>query len=184
MTNRWAEILEADRLELERQRANGSAFQTKRKDRPFPKPKSLGNGPLTLEERAEGKRVRRLHVLQPRPRTRGECIGKPRPCGFVSCRFNLFLDFNPRTGSVKLNFPGAEIDELPETCALDVADRGGHTLEQVGLMINQILESVRQTEDDALHAVEVELRLRWRHGVRKNLDGFAIPAGIDLPDAP
>jgi len=39
---------------------------------------------------------------------------------------------NPSTGSIKLNFPDKEIWEMEETCALDVADRGGITLERWG----------------------------------------------------
>jgi len=35
-----------------------------------------------------------------------------------------------RTGAIKLNFPDLEVWEMTETCALDVADRGGTTLER------------------------------------------------------
>lgn len=42
------------------------------------------------------------------------------PCGFVSCRHNLFLTVRP-TGAVKMTFPGKEIDEVGETCSLRVA---------------------------------------------------------------
>src|SRR5271170_95860 len=47
-----------------------------------------------------------------RPRTRAECVNGPRPCLFVSCKHNLYLDVNPETGSIKLNFPDKEIWEL------------------------------------------------------------------------
>src|SRR5215831_5555094 len=40
-----------------------------------------------------------------RPKTRAECVNGPRPCQFVSCKHNLYLDVNPETGSIKLNFP-------------------------------------------------------------------------------
>ncbi len=72
-----------------------------------------------------------------RPKLRVECADGPRPCLFVSCKHHLYLDVNPETGSVKLNFPDKEVWELEETCALDVAERGGFTLEEVG----EILES-------------------------------------------
>ena len=42
---------------------------------------------------------------------------------FVSCKHHLYLDVNPATGSIKLNFPDKEIWELEHTCALDVAER-------------------------------------------------------------
>jgi len=35
-----------------------------------------------------------------RPKTRADCEGGHRPCPYVSCKYNLFVDVNPRTGSV------------------------------------------------------------------------------------
>jgi hypothetical protein len=64
----------------------------------------------------------------------------------VSCRYHLYLDVNPETGSVKLNFPDKEVWELEETCALDVAERGGVTLEEVGQIMNLTRERIRQVE--------------------------------------
>jgi hypothetical protein len=85
-----------------------------------------------------------------RPRTRGECVGGHRPCPFVSCRHHLYLDVTPGTGAIKLNFPDLEPDEMPETCALDVADRGGDPLEKVGELLNVTRERIRQLEVVAL----------------------------------
>ena len=59
-----------------------------------------------------------------RPRTRAECADAPRPCPWVACKHHLYLDINPRTGSIKINFPDLEPWELPHTCALDVAEQG------------------------------------------------------------
>lgn len=81
-----------------------------------------------------------------RPMTREDCINGPRPCLFVSCRHHLYLDVNPVTGSIKLNFPDREVWELEETCALDVAERGGITLEEVGAIMNLTRERIRQVE--------------------------------------
>lgn len=89
-------------------------------------------------------------IEQMRPRERSQCVDSPRPCLFVSCKHNLFLDVNPETGSVKLNFPDKEIWELEETCALDVADRGGITLEEVGSIMNLTRERIRQVETRGL----------------------------------
>jgi hypothetical protein len=87
------------------------------------------------------KQIERL-----RPRTRADCATGPRPCLFISCKHHLYLDVNPNTGSVKLNFPDKEIWELAHTCALDVADQGGITLEEVGDIMNLTRERVRQVE--------------------------------------
>lgn len=81
-----------------------------------------------------------------RPKMRSECLEMERPCLFVSCRHHLYLDVNPETGSVKLNFPDKEPWDLEDTCALDVADRGGITLEEVGAIMNLTRERIRQVE--------------------------------------
>ena len=81
-----------------------------------------------------------------RPKTRAECLDGPRPCPFVSCAHHLYLDVSPRTGAIKLNFPDLEVWEMTETCALDVADRGGITLEEVGEILNLTRERIRQVE--------------------------------------
>jgi hypothetical protein len=85
-----------------------------------------------------------------RPRSRAECANGPRPCPFISCKHHLYLDVNPATGSIKLNFPDKELWQLGETCALDVADRGGITLEEVGSIMNLTRERIRQVETRGL----------------------------------
>ncbi len=85
-----------------------------------------------------------------RPKTRADCVNGPRPCLFVSCKHNLYLDVNPETGSIKLNFPDKEIFELEYTCALDVAEKGGITLEEVGVIMNLTRERIRQVETRGL----------------------------------
>jgi hypothetical protein len=80
------------------------------------------------------------------PKTREECTQGERPCPFVSCKHHLYLDVSARTGAIKLNFPDLEVWEMNETCALDVADRGGTTLEEVGAIMNLTRERIRQVE--------------------------------------
>ena len=89
-----------------------------------------------------------------KPRTRAECAEGPRPCPFVSCKHHLFIDVSPRTGAIKLNFPDLEVWDLGESCALDVADRGGTTLEDVGAIMNLTRERIRQVEVKALAKLE------------------------------
>ena len=85
-----------------------------------------------------------------RPKKRADCVNAARPCLFVSCKHNLYLDVNPETGSVKLNFPDKDIWELEHTCALDVAEKGGITLEEVGEIMNLTRERIRQVETRGL----------------------------------
>ena len=91
-----------------------------------------------------------------RPRDRNECRGGHRPCPFVSCQHHLYLDINEHTGSIKFNFPHLEVWELPESCALDVADRGETILDEVGAKLNLTRERTRQLEARALRALHEE----------------------------
>ena len=87
-----------------------------------------------------------------RPRTRADCVDGPRPCPWVACRYHLALDVLPETGGIKVNFPDLEPHEMPAAacCALDVADRGEATLEQVGVLMNLTRERVRQVQAGAM----------------------------------
>ena len=97
-----------------------------------------------------------LHSIEmQRPKVRADCVNGPRPCLFVSCKHNLYLDVNPETGSIKMNFPDKEISELPYTCALDVAEKGGITLEEVGEIMNLTRERIRQVETRGLMKLRV-----------------------------
>ena len=89
-----------------------------------------------------------------KPRARAECADGPRPCPYVSCKHHLYIDVSARTGAIKLNFPDLEVWDLGESCALDVADRGGTTLEDVGAIMNLTRERIRQVEVKALAKLE------------------------------
>jgi len=104
---------------------------------------------LTREELVQGAELTDL-VEYERPESRADCKNMHRPCPFVSCRYHLYLEVNEDTGSIKLNFPDMELTELPETCALDVADRGGVTLEEIGEILNLTRERIRQVESRGL----------------------------------
>jgi hypothetical protein len=90
-----------------------------------------------------------------RPKTRGDCAQVQRPCPFVSCTHHLYLDVFERTGAIKLNFPDLEVWEMADSCALDVADRNGTTLEEAGALMNLTRERIRQLEVKALAKLEV-----------------------------
>lgn len=89
-----------------------------------------------------------------KPRSRAECVEAPRPCPFVSCQHHLYIDVSAKTGAIKLNFPDLEVWEMGESCALDIADRGGTTLEDVGAIMNLTRERIRQVEVKALAKLE------------------------------
>jgi hypothetical protein len=91
--------------------------------------------------------------VSPRPKVRSECETGPRPCPYVSCRYHLYLEVSPTTGSLKLNFPDLEVWELADSCALDVAERGAQTTEALGELLNLTPERARQLELSALDGV-------------------------------
>lgn len=95
-----------------------------------------------------------------RPDTRAGCLSMPRPCPFVSCRYHLALDVMRRTNATPSRTPSITLN-LPEdpalwpadvhTCALDVADEGGLTLDAVAAHLGGLSrERVRQIETQAL----------------------------------
>lgn len=86
-----------------------------------------------------------------RPRTWGDCVDAGLgtaacKCPWISCKYNLYLDVDPETGSIIVNFPDLEPWEMTHTCALRVAHRGGLTLDDVGEVMNLTRERIRQIE--------------------------------------
>lgn len=95
-----------------------------------------------------------LPTDHPRPKLRSECRGGVRPCPYVGCHYHLYLDVDPESGAIKFNFPDIppdELERLPETCALDVAERGALTLDEISLLMNfQARERSRQIVESVL----------------------------------
>lgn len=110
--------------------------------------KRTGEG-LDLEEQRLAEELERE-----RPKTRGDCKDGARPCPYLSCRFHLLLDVTP-SGSIAL--PLVDLDDVADTCALDVADRGGMTLEAVGSLLGVTRERVRQIEVKVLAEIGIKL---------------------------
>ncbi len=89
-----------------------------------------------------------------RPRRRGDCAGVPRPCPWVGCRYNLYLDVTDKgqiTVPAGLRCP-AEM-RPDESCALDLAERGCLTLDEIGILFGVTRERIRQIEATALEWV-------------------------------
>ncbi len=136
------------------------------------RPKTMSRRDIQREERRRQRAGERLEIIPyARPNNRTECQSAVRPCLFVACKYHLYLDVNPETGSIKMNFPDVEVWELEETCSLDVAERGGVTLEEVGEILNLTRERVRQVEVTGLTKMrgksddyEMDSFLGWEPG--------------------
>lgn len=104
-------------------------------------------------------RARALRVL---PESRSECRGGERPCPYVSCRFHLLLDVTS-DGRLYLTRELDEQDEdsiadalreMPETCALDVADRGASTSRTIADLLGMARrQGVEETVSVALEKI-------------------------------
>ncbi len=141
---------ECEAAVLDEQRAPAEAPKRRRRGR-----RQRPRGRTISMRRISKAELRRGAELYPerdywKPRTRKDCAEVPRPCPYVSCKYHLFLDVHPVRGSIKINFRDIEVWEMEESCALDVAERGGITLEDVGDMMNLTRERVRQLEAAAI----------------------------------
>jgi hypothetical protein len=91
------------------------------------------------------------------PRTRGDCGNEPRPCRYVECRHHLWLRLkeeqpgNPQAGKQ------GETTFRPSTmqsCALDVADKGGASFDEIGELLGMDSTRGRQIAQAALEKLK------------------------------
>lgn len=75
------------------------------------------------------------------------------------CRHHLYLEVNPKTGRIRLNYPALEVWELEQTCSLDIADHGSSTLKEIGSIFNFTRQRVQQLETLGLRALKESLGL-------------------------
>jgi hypothetical protein len=96
-----------------------------------------------------------------RPRTRGDCLpggcNAERPCPWVSCRHNLYLDVQ-RSGAIRLCHPHLAPEQMEQSCALDIIDANdadrdapqGCSLDVCAVAMNLSPEHIRALEALAL----------------------------------
>lgn len=117
---------------------------------------------LNREERFEHSltewELKHKRLLSPdeKPRTRAECAEIPRPCVFVSCKYNLFLDvMRNKKGQVTSVVENKGVNcpsQVPpgESCALDVAERGPKSMDDVGALLRLRRQRIEQLEKELL----------------------------------
>lgn len=97
-------------------------------------------------------------TFERRPTTRGECVDGERPCPWVGCRHHLALSVHPGSGSIWHAWDVDNLDAMPETCSLDVADEGENDEARVALLMNLDEDAEKYYERTGL----VKLRRRMR----------------------
>lgn len=126
------------------------------------KPVSIRAGELTRAERFDWAvdewELQQFKRYPKRPRTLGECV--TGPCPWVSCKYNVFLDYTPnpdptKPGFITMNFPGRQVWELEHTCAMQIAVKAeqlGETLttEEIAEVMNLTSERLRQLTRESL----------------------------------
>lgn len=91
-----------------------------------------------------------------RPVIRGDCRYLPRPCPWVGCKWHLLFDVLGRRKSRELAPELAAefmFNGMRRTCALDVADDGGGSFEDVGEVLQVSRQRVQQIEEGSIRAV-------------------------------
>jgi hypothetical protein len=113
-----------------------------------------------------------------RPRTRAECIDGPRPCPWIGCRAHLLTDRVTKDGTLRASPApgrpskpidawtdeelGASLARLPESCALDVAERGGVSLAEIARLLGGMSrERARQLEASAFEKLSAAPVRTW-----------------------
>ena len=98
-----------------------------------------------------------------RPKNRSDCIHARRPCPWIMCRYHMiWFIFDSNLGKpIKAcdrpmkydpikNYTDhqviKEICDMRESCVLDIADRKGCTLEEIGIYAGVTRERIRQLE--------------------------------------
>lgn len=129
-------------------------------------PKSVVRLDMLQEDVEIGRLLYPEAAALSRPKTRGECEGGPRPCPWVGCRYNLYLDVTT-AGSLMLRSPEQEVWDMDPaaSCALDVADRrGGLTGAELAELIGVSRQRASQIERTA------QERMMRRIGSAENVE--------------
>ena len=89
-----------------------------------------------------------------RPLVWGDCqpggSNESRPCPWVTCRYHLWSSQRMAGGRGTFTVKGPPPWEMSETCALDVAEKGGLELDTVGALLGLSMQRVHQLQEGAM----------------------------------
>jgi hypothetical protein len=121
--------------------------------------------PPNSEETISSVQLSQVHDIYPvvpdyeefphKPTRRSECAEVPRPCPYVSCAFNNYLDV--KDGKIVRQLPMAPEDVPPEaSCALDLIgsypeDVGvSYTIEELAVILGISVTEMRKLEEEII----------------------------------
>ena len=111
MVRRASRDARAEKLTDEESEASspiGSRRAGARSVRDTSRPKTMSRREMLREKRRRERAGDLLEIIPyDRPSTRADFGKGPRPCLYVACKYHLYLDVNPETGSIKINFPNS-----------------------------------------------------------------------------
>lgn len=105
-----------------------------------------------------------LHpMLERRPTWRSECKDGPRPCPWIACKHNKFIESIDSAGRIQRRIPGSNPEDIDPTdsCALDQEEqeervarqKGGLTYQTIGNEFGVSRERIRQIEGKVLKKI-------------------------------
>jgi hypothetical protein len=104
-------------------------------------------------------------VARNRPKTRAECNAVPRPCPYVGCRYNLYLDVD-ELGRIIIPDADTPIEERRYSCALDVVEDNpdGIGVVRLATLTGHAREELKRIEVRGRDAMAVDAVLAEAHG--------------------
>jgi hypothetical protein len=118
------------------------------------------------------RKAKALDVVEQRPKVRGDCVDGERPCSWVSCKHHLLTD---RLAKLSDDEAVAELEAMPETCVLDVADWGGASVAEVARMMGFQHKMTAHRIEQAATAALREAYTRDDFDEPEHLDGWTYP---------
>lgn len=91
-----------------------------------------------------------------RPKVRADCAKIERPCPYVGCRYNMNLDILA-TGGIRWRQVPDFRPGIRQNCALDLAEKGPFTLDEIGRMMGVSRERIRQEVNEAFRKLREAL---------------------------
>jgi DNA-directed RNA polymerase specialized sigma24 family protein len=102
-------------------------------------------------------------MLEERPTRRSQCKDGPRPCPWIACKHNKFIESIDSAGRIQRRVPGSNPEDIDPTdsCALDQEEqeervarqKGGLTYQKIGNEFGISRERIRQIEEKVFEKI-------------------------------